>query len=282
MVLYDLETFCEEGFMKRYVLVALAAILAAGCSSTVTKNFKVFADPSDADIRVVSGTDLKEQTYRSPAAVTAVMPNDPALASKAILEVRKKNYKPRVISLQDVQTGETLNIRLEKIIQNLVKYNLKFRMTNPAASSGLRFEDKNIAIDFTVGEQAFDIRFVNRSDRDVKILWERSEYSDVNNQTHRIMPSTVRFPDRNNPLPDQIVPAKRSIQEAVIPVANVFLSRERRGYDIRPLFPLESDAAASLKGKSFNLFIPVELDRAIIPYNFRIQIIDAVKEKARN
>jgi hypothetical protein len=268
--------------MKRYVVVALAAVLTAGCSSTVTKNFKVFAEPPDAAIRVVSGTDLKEQTYHSPAVVTAEVPKDPALASKAILEVQKKNYKPRVISLQDVKAGETLNIRLEKIIQNLVKYSLKFRMTAPVASSELRFQDRTIAIDFTIGEQALDMRFVNRSDRDVKILWERSEYGDVNNQMHRIMPSTVRFPDRNNPLPDQIVPAKGSIQEAVIPVANVFLSRQRKGYDILPLFPLESDAAARLKGKSFSLFIPVEVDRAIIPYNFRIEISDAVKEPVRN
>lgn len=268
--------------MRRYVVVALAAVLATGCSSAVTKNFKVFAYPPDAVIRVVSGMDLKEQKYRSPAAVTADVPNDPALASKAILEVQKENYKPRVIALKDIKTGETLNIRLEKIIQNLVKYSLKFRMTNPVASSELRFRDRVIAIAFTVGEQSFDMRFDNRSDRDVKILWERSEYSDVNNQTHRIMPSTVSFPDRNNPLPDQIVLAKSSIQEAVTPVTNVFLSPQRKGYDIHPLFPLDSDVAAGLKGKSFNLFIPVEVDRVIIPYNFKIEIIDAVKKTVKN
>jgi hypothetical protein len=272
----------EEGQMGRYVVVALAAVLAAGCSSTVTKNFKVFAEPPDAVIRVVSGADLKEKTYRSPAAVTADEPNDPALASKAILEVQKENYKPRVILLRDIKTGETLNIKLEKIVQNLVKYSLKFRMTNPVVSSGLRFQDRVIAIAFTIGEQSFDMRFDNRGDRDVKILWERSAYSDVNNQTHRIMPSTVRFPDRNNPLPDQVVPAKSSIQEAVVPVSNVFLSRQRKGYDIHPLFPPDSDVAAGLKGKSFNLFIPVEVDRAIIPYNFKIEIIDVIKEKVKN
>jgi hypothetical protein len=242
----------------------------------------VFADPPDAVIRVVSGPDLKEQKYRSPAAVTAEVPNDPALSSKALLEVQKENYKPRVIALKDIRAGETLNIRLEKIIQNLVKYSLKFRMTNPVASNELQYRDRVIGVAFTVGEQSFNMRFDNLSNRDVKILWERAAYSDVNNQTHRIMPSTVRFPDRNNPIPDQIVLARSSVQEAVIPITNVFLSQAKKGYDIHPLFPLNSDLAAGLKGRSFNLFIPVEVDRAIIPYNFSIAITDAVKEPVKN
>lgn len=267
--------------MRRYVVAALAAVLATGCSGAVTKNFKVFADPPDSVIRVVSGTDLKEQKYRSPAAVTVDVPTDPALASKAVLEVQRENYQPKVIALKDIKPGETLNIRLEKIIQNLGKYSLKYRMKTPATSNELRFRDRVIAIAFSIGEQSFNMRFDNLSDHDVKILWERSEYSDVNNQTHRIMPSTVRFPDRNNPLPDQIVLAKSSVQEAVIPITNVFLSQQKKGYDIHPLFPLDSDVAVGLKGKSFNLFIPVEVDRAIIPYNFKIEIIDAVKETVK-
>ena len=268
--------------MRRYIVLALAAVLATGCSSAVTKNFKVFADPPDSVIRVVSGTDLKEQKYRSPAAVTVDVPTDPELASKAILEVQKENYRSKVIALKDIRPGETLNVRLEKIVQNLAKYSLKYRMRTPAASNELQFRDSFIAIAFTIGEQSINMRFDNLSDHDVKILWERAEYSDVNNQTHRIMPSTVRFPDRNNPLPDQIVLAKSSIQEAVIPITNVFLSQQRKGYDIRPLFSLDNEAAAGLKGKSFNLFIPVEVDRAITPYNFKIEIIDAVKETIKN
>jgi hypothetical protein len=268
--------------MRRYVFAALAAVLATGCSSAVTKNFKVFADPPDSVIRVVSGSDLKEQKYRSPATVTADVPTDTALASKAVLEVQRENYQSKVIALRDIKPGETLNIRLEKIIQNLVKYSLKYRMKTPATSNELRFRDKVIAIAFSIGEQSFNMRFDNLSDRDVKILWERSAYSDVNNKTHRIMPSTVRFPDRNNPLPDQVVLAKSLVQEAVIPITNVFLSQQKKGYDIHPLFPLDSDVAAGLKGKSFNLFIPVEVDRAIIPYNFKIEIIDAVKETVKN
>ncbi len=268
--------------MERYVMMALVAVLATGCSSVVTKNFKVFTNPPDAVIKVVSGTDLKEQQYHSPAAVTADVPKDPALSAKAVLEVQRENYKPKVVALKDIREGETLNLRLEKIIQNLVRYGLKYRMTAPVTSSELRFRDRVISIAFTVGDQSFNMRFDNVGDHDVKILCERAEYTDVNKQPHRIMPSTIRFSDRNNPLPDQIVPAKALVQEAVIPIGNIFLSSQKKGYDIHPLFPLDNDVATELKGKSINLFLPVEVDRAIIPYNFRIEVIDAVKETVKN
>jgi len=268
--------------MKRIVAVALAAVLATGCSSAATKNFKVIADPPDADIRVISGRDLKEQTYRSPAAVTIEVPSDPALAAKAILEVQRENYQPKVIALKDIRPGETLTIQLEQIIQKAAMYSLRYRMRAPAVSSELRFRDGVISVTFSIAEQMFNMRFENLTDREVKILWDQSEYSDVNSQPHRIMPSTVHFPDRNNPLPEQIVPAKSSIQEDVIPVSNVFLSRDRKGYYVHALFPLDSDAAAGLKGKSFSLFIPVGVDRVIIPYNFKIEITDAVKETVKN
>jgi hypothetical protein len=263
--------------MRRFAVVALAAVLTTGCSGVVTKSFKVFADPPDSVIRVVSGTDLKEQTYRSPARVTADVPTDPALAAKAVVEVRKDNYSPKIIALADVQPGSTLNVKLEKIVQNFVKYNMKFRLVSPVPSNELRYRDKDISVSLTVGDQSFQMRADNLSDHDFKILWERAEYTDINKQRHRIMPSTVRFQNRNNPLPEQTIPAKGSIEEAVIPISSVFPSQQKKGYELRPLFDLGGEAGASLKGKSFILFIPVEIDRAITPYNFKIEITDAVK-----
>ena len=158
--------------MKKYILVAMAAALAvSGCSGVVAKNFKVFADPPDSTIRVVSGIDLKELKYRSPATITAEAPKDPALASKAGLEVSKDNYQPKIIALRDINEGETLNIKLERILKDIVRYKLLFRLVSPVVSQELQFRDKNISIAFTVGEQGFQMHFENLSPNDLKILW---------------------------------------------------------------------------------------------------------------
>jgi hypothetical protein len=264
--------------MKKYIFVAIVAALAAsGCSSVVAKNFKVFADPPDSTIRIVSGVELKEQRYRAPATITAGVPKDPALAAKAVLEVSKQNYRKKTILLRDINEGDTLNIKLEKS-PDIVRYKLSYRLVSPMVSEELRFRDKNVSVSFAVGEQGFEMQFENLSPHDVKILWDRAEYTDVGRQTQRLMHSGVRFQDRNNPISDQIVLSRGSVQETVIPISNVYLLPQRKGYDIHPLFPLESGAAAGLKGKSIILFIPVEINRQIIPYNFKIEITDSVKE----
>jgi hypothetical protein len=255
-----------------------AALVASGCAGTVQKNFKVFADPPDADIRVVSGAELTEQTYRSPAKVNAAAPTDPALQSRAVVEVRKDNYKPVTIPLSSIADGQTLNIKLERLGLQTARYRLSYRLAGPVASDSLRYRDTIVAVSFSVADQSFQMRLENLTATEVKILWDRAQYTDENKQVHRLMHSGVRFQDRNNPIPDQIVPARATVQEAVIPVSKVLFSAQKKAYDIQPLFPLDSDSAAGLKGKSVNLFIPVEMNRQIIPYDFKIEITDSARE----
>jgi len=265
--------------MKKYIFAAMVAALAAsGCSDVVVKNFKVFTYPSDAYVRVVSGVELQELKFRSPATITAGLPKDPVLAAKAIVEVSKENYQPKTIALSDIKDDDTLNIKLEKILRDIVRYKLSYRLVSPVVSQELQFRNGNVAVSFTVGEESFQMRFENLTAYDLKILWERAEYTDENGQTHRLMHSGVRYPDRNNPIPDQFVLSRSSVQEAVTPISNVHMSRQKKGYEVSPLFPVESAAAAALKGKSVILFIPVEINRQIIPYNFKIEITDSVKE----
>jgi hypothetical protein len=263
--------------MKRYgvALFVFAAFFAAGCSTVVTKHFKVIADPPDSIIRVVSGVKLQEQKFSSPAAITVVVPKDPQLAAKSILEVKKDHYQSKTFPLRYIATGDTMIVKLDRL-PDILKYKLSYRLVGPVVSEELQFRDKVVAVSFAVNEQSFQLSFKNLSSKDAKILWDRAEYTDVNGQTHRIMHSGIAFQDRNNPIPDQPVKARASIQEAVIPISNVFMS-QKKSYEIRPLFPLEGDAAADLKGKAVILFIPVEMDRQIIPYNFKIEITDSVK-----
>lgn len=261
--------------MKKYLIIALLCLLASGCTSAViTKNIKVIADPPDSDISVVSGVDLQKQKYRSPAAITVAVPKDPALASKAMLEVSRDKYKLKTIPLRHINDGDTIRVKLEKIIT----YQLKYRLLVPAQSDEIKFQDKAISISFTIGEQAFQMGLTNRGSQPLKIRWQSAEYTDVHGQPRRLMHSGIPYPERNNPIPDQVVLPGKSLQEAVTPIENVSVSPQTRGYVVKPLFVRDGDGAAGLKGKIFNLFIPIEIDRQIIPYNFKIEIVDVIKE----
>jgi hypothetical protein len=180
--------------------------------------------------------------------------------------------------VRDIREGETLRIKLEKILRDIARYRLSYRLVSPVVSPELQFRDKIIAFSLSVGEQGFQVRIENLSAHDIKLLWDRAEYSDAGKQTHRIMHAGVRFPDRNNPIPDEIVISRSSFQSTLYPIDRVTYSQQKRAYDVKPLFLLESEAAAGLKGKYLLLFIPVEVNRQIIPYSFKIEITDSVKE----
>jgi hypothetical protein len=268
--------YVTGGSMGKILVFALAGFLASGCSSVsvVTKNFKVITDPPDSIIRVVSGTEQKEEKFSSPAIITAEVPKDPALAARAFLEVSKDKYKPTTITLRHLNDGDTIRVKLEKIIP----YQLKYRLLAPTQSDELKFQDKAISISFTVNEQAFQMGLTNLTAYPLKIRWQSAEYTDVYGRQRRLMHSGVPFQERNNPIPDQTVLPGKSLQETVTPIENVSVSPQTGGYVVKPLFARDGEIITGLKGKTFNLFIPIEIDRQINPYNFKIEIIDVMKE----
>ena len=260
--------------MKRHLIFACSVMLLFGCISERTKRFMLVVDPPDADIRVVSGSDLKELRYRSPAEITVGLPNNTVSEKKAVLEITKDKYKPVVLALQNIKDGDNLRIKLEKA----VSYRLKFRMLSPVSSDEIKFQDKVVSVALTVEDRQFHLNLANLTSSELKILWDRAEYTDVKNRQHRLMHSGVRYQDRNNPLSAQPVPPHGSVQEAVMPISSVVYSQQTKAYENLPLFPLDSESAAGLKGKIFYLFIPMGIDRQIFPYNFKIEIADMIKE----
>lgn len=260
--------------MKKVLILACTLMMAVGCATT-KKQFSVIVDPPDAAIAVIPGGDEPVQKYRSPAEVTVSIPKDPDLAAKSRLEVTREAYKPRTISLVSIENGDVLRLKLEK----LVRYTLKYEMLAPVRSDALRYGDRDIVISIIPREAQFDIKLENRGSKALKILWGQAEYTDYANRRQRLMHSGIRYQDRNDPIPPQTVRAGEAVQVASMPVSGVVRSSGKQGYEMKPLFPLESDSALALKGRVFYLFLPMEIDRAITAYNFKFQITDVIKEK---
>lgn len=264
----------EKGGMKGFVPILLVLMIFAGCAAGVKKSFTIVSDPPDAVIKVVSGEDLKESTYSSPAEITVRMQKDSRLWPKNFVEVSRDAYKPKKILIRDIKDGQRITVSLDRI----VRYSLKHRLVSPVVSEDISFDDKMISISFSIDEQSFGMSLTNHTSLPLRILWDRAEYTDVNNRPHRLMHSGVRPQDRNNPIPAQTVPAGVTIKQALMAADSFIYNPEKKAYESRPIFPLDSDIAAELKGRVFYLFIPIEIDRQIIPYNFKIEITDAVKQ----
>lgn len=261
------------GSMKKILIFAFIIATATGCS-TVKKEFSVIVEPADAEIRVLPGEGQAVQTYKSPATITVYVPKNPAEAAKSRMEIKRDTYKTKIIGL-DMIAEKTLKIKLDKV----VLYRLKYRMIRPVLSEDLGYRDKIVSIRIVPGERQFELKMENLTQKPLKILWDRAEYIDLMNRQHPLMHSGIKPENRNDIVQPQIIPAGGSVQESVFPKSSVAYLQGMKEYTTKLLFPVDSDTARSLTGRLFSVFLPVELDRAIIPdYNFKFEIVDVIKE----
>ena len=262
--------------MRRILILALTLTLAAaaGCASGVKKQFTLTVDPPDAQITVIARGDQPGESYRSPAAISVFIPEDHILAAQGRVVISRENYKTTVLPLSSVKS-DSIRIKLVKAIQ----YRLKYSLLTPVRSDDLAFRDKILAIRLVPREQQIELKIDNLTQRPLTILWDRADYTDAMNRRHRIIHSGIKLENRADRVPPQIIPAGGSLQESVMPESSIVHIGGEKGYVAKPLFVLDSDSALSLKGSTVNLFLPVELDRAIIPdYSFTIKIEDVIKE----
>jgi hypothetical protein len=259
--------------MKRFLIIACTLAAITGCASG-KKHFTVVTEPPDAEIIVIPGGNEPEQKLAAPAKVTVRIPSNPRLAANSRMEVKRDKYKSKIVSLEHIDEGQEVKVKLEKIVH----YLLKFTLLSPQHSDNLTYRDRVLAASFSVRERQFEMTLQNLSPKPLKILWEQASYTDHVNRQHRLMHGGVKMQDRSNPIPPQVIKPGETLTQGIAPVSLVTYSPEKKSYENKILFPVDSDLAQALKGRVYYLFLPVEMDRQIIPYNFKFQITDAIKE----
>lgn len=260
--------------MKKIFILGCIIAIGTGCASGVKKQFTLIVQPPDAQITVIPSNDEPGQQYSSPADITVYVPEDPAQAARSRVEIKREAYKPVTISLSSI-AGETLKIKMEK----MNRYRFKHRLLRPAPSDELHFRDKILDIRFVPEERRFRIRIQNLTGRPLKLRWQQSEYTDFMNRQRRIVHAGVLPQNRNSAIPAQEIPANGTLEQTFVPLDSFFYSQETKSYETKILFPADSENAPALKGMTYSIFLPIEIDRAIIPdYNFTFQIVDVVKE----
>lgn len=265
----DLPGHPKGEIMKNILVLAATLLLAAGCGPSM-RQFTLTVDPSDAQIEVTGLGTQQGAPYRSPALIS--VPTDPA-AGQGRLVVTHKDYKTMVLQLSSVR-GDSLKIKLQKAFQ----YRLKYSLIGPVKSPDLTFRDNILAVTIQPKDQNFDIKIENLARKPIAIMWDTADYTDVRYRSHKVYPSTIKAENRGARIPSQTIQAGESMQVAVTPVDSLSYAGEK-GYVIKPLFELDNDSALELKGKTMSIFLPIEIDRAIIPnYIFKIKIEDVVKE----
>lgn len=147
-------------------------------------------------------------------------------------------------------------------------------MMKPAASESLVFEDGSIRIEWVFDKHELSFKLQNKTDNPIKLDWNQVSYIDIAGSAQKVIHKGVRLITRNDPHVPSVVPPTAKLEDMVLPVSNIeYESVGSRGWRQRPMFP-DGDAAKEYKGKSFSVFMPLEINGSTKNYTFTIQIVD--------
>ncbi len=136
---------------------------------------------------------------------------------------------------------------------------------------GKEFEDEKISIKFTIKEKKIFFRLKNKTDKELTIMWDKISFVDINGTTYGVTGFENLFTDRMDKQTPQTIRAKGEVNDLIVPLDNVEFMEEWTWY-VRPLFNRTDDKAAKNKGKTFSLYMPVEIAGDVINYHYKFRI----------
>lgn len=172
---------------------------------------------------------------------------------------------------------------------------------NPKDSSKFNyiFEDGLVKTLWLPAQKGFYFEIYNKTDNSIKVIWDEAVFVDENNKSHRIMHSSIKYSERDNPQPPSVIIRKGSIDEFVAPTDYIYFYR---GYGSQyiydpsewrhmPLLNYKSEVkekaendAKQVVGKKLQLLLPLEIQGKVNDYIFEFTATDfkIVQEKQLN
>ncbi len=146
-----------------------------------------------------------------------------------------------------------------------------FVLTKPKESPVLAFEDDAARFSFSLPESNRQIRFIlfNKTSAPIRLDWNQVSYIDTSGKSHRVMHEGVRYIDRNSPQPPTTIPPGARIDDIIFPTDYVAWSGS--DWEEIPLFP-EAPEAHLFQGKTFGIFMPLEVAGKLRNYTFTFRI----------
>ena len=150
-----------------------------------------------------------------------------------------------------------------------------FSLVKPSVSPTLTHEDDFLLATFSIPSNtennpiAFKLK--NKSENPVAIDWNQVSYVDVDGKAHKVVHEGTRLVDKDKPLPASIIPPGAALEDFVFPSDRVVLLG---GQWIQQMLLPYAPAAEVLKGKTFSVFMPLEINGSKKNYNFVFAIDD--------
>jgi hypothetical protein len=170
----------------------------------------------------------------------------------------------------------------------IVKYDVELTMVRKASDINQRYqapvadtldvvryayEDDLFRSIWSATESGWNLVLYNKSEKPLMIDWDEVNYMDVDNIGHRVLVSTTKFSERNNPQTPTVLPRRGSITESLVSADHVYQSSTGI-WAKRPLWPIDYSEAQRYKGKKVRMIIPFTVDGLTAQYEFVFTIKD--------
>ncbi len=148
----------------------------------------------------------------------------------------------------------------------------RLQLTKPTESESLSVEDANIAIVFSLASTSVGFALQNKTDGPIKIDWNQVSFIDPQGTSHSVTHEGVKYTDANSSKPPTVVPPTAKVVDSIVPADNVYYTPgQYGGWSTRYIFP-RAPLGASLKDKSFSIYMPLEINGTGKNYLFTFKI----------
>lgn len=150
-------------------------------------------------------------------------------------------------------------------------YIYRFRQTEPPASDGFTFQDRDLSFYFRPTPRALHFQVENRQDRPVWIEWDRSTFVDPLGYTGKVANSSTRWRDRfGSQARTQILGLQR-YSDYLLPLDYLVDPGGREDQLHRPLLP-EDTSASQFTDRVFGVDLVFQVEDRPRTYRFRYRV----------
>lgn len=176
------------------------------------------------------------------------------------------------------------NIRLSEVERPATareRYGEQVITTKTGTGDTLRywFEDEVVSILWIPTNVRVHFRINNKTSHSIKIIWDEAAFVTPTGQSRRVVHSGVKYSDRNNPQPPSVVVQGGTLDDFVLSSDQCYyVSGKYGGWDEAPFLPDSPDAATanSLRGKTFKILLPFQIEGVTNEYLFTFSIDDVI------
>jgi hypothetical protein len=145
-------------------------------------------------------------------------------------------------------------------------------LIKPKLNKDLQFSDDNINIAFQLNKETISFTLLNQTENPIDLDWNKVSYIDRESNSSKIIHNGIKYIDKEKSMTETTIPPMSKLNDIIIPTNSISYSSSLNDWTLKNLLPGGYTAAATIKDKTFSVFMPIKINNAIKNYLFTFKI----------